>query len=123
MYFTVTPHSQALNDLNWSQVITFNFLTPVTLSYSYNNGQLIVTVDYTASLEGDQIDMLVNFNQSNINSESSLLHLTMKAMNGPLTFDDSLMFFKSFNILSVIVVSLTILQFVVSTYYHKMIGL
>jgi hypothetical protein len=47
----------------------------------------------------------------------------MKAQNGALTYDDSLMFFKSFNILSLVVVALTILQFLISTYYHKMIGL
>jgi hypothetical protein len=53
MYFKVTPHSNVLNNLDWSSMVSINFSTPVSLAYSYSNGELIVTVDYTSSIEGE----------------------------------------------------------------------
>jgi len=47
----------------------------------------------------------------------------MKAKNGKLIYDDSLQLFKSFDILFLVVAVLAVTQFIISTYYHKMIGL
>jgi hypothetical protein len=67
--------------------------------------------------------MNVNFDPNSIISSSSQLNFKMVAINGPLIYENSLSDYKNLNILSLTIIALALLQFLISTYFHKMIGL
>ncbi len=121
--FTVTPASTKLQYINWKSVVTFNFTNSVSVSYSYSNGQLLVKVDYNSSINNENIVMNINFDPNSIISSPSSLSFKMVAINGPLIYENNLSDFKNLNILSLAIIGFALLQFLISTYLHKMIGL
>jgi hypothetical protein len=121
--FTVTPASTKLQFVDWRNIVTFNFTNAVSISYDYSNGILLVKINYNSSMNNQNIVMNVNFDPSSIISSPVELHFKMIAINGPLIYEDSLSDYKNISILSLVIIALALLQFLISTYFHKMIGL
>lgn len=51
MYFTVSPSYTALNKVDWKKAINFNFSESIKSSFSYQDGTLIVTIEYNTDLD------------------------------------------------------------------------
>ena len=125
MYFTVSPAYTALNKVDWKKTITFNFSEPITCEFSYNDGILIITMEYTADLDDKLMDLMIEFDPSVINSESQSLSFTMGAVNGPLTYESesNMVHYKVFNTTGLVIGVICLTFYLVSSYFHKMIGL
>lgn len=82
-------------------------------------------MEYTSDLEGKLLDLVIDFDPSVVNSGSQSLSLTMGAINGPLTFESesSMAHYKVFNTAGLVVGVVCLMFYLVSSYFHKMIGL
>ena len=71
------------------------------------------------------MDLVIDFDSSIINSDSQSLTLKMGAVNGPLSYESesSMTHHKIFNITGLIIGVVCLLFYLVSSYFHKMIGL
>ena len=69
--------------------------------------------------------MEILFNSKTINSKPQSLSLKMNAINGPLTYSDSSSnsSYKAFKYSGLVIGILCIVFYLVSSYFHKMIGL
>jgi hypothetical protein len=59
--------------VDWRSIVTFNFSNVAGITYEYNNGELLVKVDYTSSINGNNIQMNINFDPNQILSNPSQL--------------------------------------------------
>ena len=125
MYFTVSPAYTALNKVDWKKAITFNFSELITCEFSYTDGILIITMEYTSDLDDKLMDLMINFDPSVINSDSQSLSFKMGAVNGPLTYEseNNMTHYKVFNTTGLVIGVICLVFYLVSSYFHKMIGL
>ena len=84
-----------------------------------------MTMEYSSDLDDKTIDLQIEFNSSIINSPSQTMSLKMKARNGLLTYESSasLANYKIFNTFGIVIGVLCFVLYLVSSYFHKMIGL
>lgn len=71
------------------------------------------------------MNLLIEFDPSVVNSDSISLSFNMGAVNGPLTYDSdgSMTNYKIFNTSGLVVGVLCLVFYLISSYFHKMIGL
>ncbi len=111
--------------MDWSKAIIFTFSEKVTTSTSYENGILVVTVDYKSEVEGKDLQLDIIYDPKFIIASHQQMVFPMKASNGPLSFQDKSQIEKeeAVGTAGFVLGMICLVCYLISTFFHKMIGL
>ena len=84
---------------------------------------MIITVEYSSDINNKLLDLKINFDPDMIRSASQILSLKLNAVNGPLNYDSDVGSFTNVKIAGIVLGVMCFSLFLLSSYYHKMVGL
>jgi hypothetical protein len=96
----------------------------ISYSTSYDTeGTITVTANYGTNIEGSPATFTLNYDPTLVGLSPQVLTFDMVGYNEPLTVADSASLQNIILYLSYALAALTLLQFILSLFLHKMIGL